>query len=77
MTLVRELILPPLHRRPGPQATVIAALRIEAEDDGFYLFRCDEAGAVVADTWHEDMKAAMEQAESEFGVRPSDWTTAE
>jgi hypothetical protein len=43
------------------------------EDDGFYLFYCDETGREQADTYHHSLDAAMQQAQFEFGVKQDEW----
>lgn len=43
------------------------------DDCGFYLFYCDETGNEQADTWHESLEQALDQAEFEFGVKPREW----
>jgi hypothetical protein len=39
-----------------------------------YLFRFSEDNR-IADTWHETMGDALNQAEWEFGVRADEWQT--
>jgi hypothetical protein len=46
-------------------------------DSGYYLFYLDERGEVQTDTWHEDIRSAMRQAEFEFGVKFIEWEKAE
>jgi hypothetical protein len=41
---------------------------------GYYLFHICADGQ-VADTWHESLDDALEQAEWEFGVQPQEWTS--
>jgi hypothetical protein len=42
-------------------------------EEGCYLFHlCDDGQ--VADTWHQNLDEAMNQAEWEFGVRQEEWT---
>lgn len=36
-------------------------------DSGVYLFYCDAEWTTITDTWHEDVEAAVDQAELEFG----------
>jgi hypothetical protein len=48
-----------------------AALAIAKDDEGtegVYLFYCDDCWNVVTDTWHEDVAAAISQANFEFGL---------
>jgi hypothetical protein len=41
-----------------------------------YLFHVSADGQ-VADTWHESVDEALDQAEWEFAVRPEEWTVPE
>jgi hypothetical protein len=43
-------------------------------DSGFYLLYYPETGHGT-DTWHQSLEDAMHQAEFEFNVKASDWTT--
>ena len=45
-------------------------------ETGCYLFHICGDG-LAADTWHETLEEAMEQAEWEFGVTPEEWTIVE
>lgn len=56
------------HVVGGGEVTEFAALAIAQypSDSGFYLFYCDERWEVVTDTYHESIRAAIEQAEFEF-----------
>lgn len=65
--------------RDGPIASIAEAafpssLTIEPADSGFFLFRLDEAGVCVADTWHLTLEDAKVQAEFEYAVSPDEWT---
>ena len=42
-------------------------------DTGFYLFYCGADGREMTDTLHDSIEKAQEQAEWEFGVKPSEW----
>ncbi len=44
----------------------LAIVRYE-HDEGVYLFYCDEEWNAVTDTYHDDIDAAVAQAEFEFG----------
>lgn len=59
----------PRGELPGFSALALARY---GEDDGVYLFYCDEAWNVVTDTYHDDLEGAVAQAEYEFG--PLDWS---
>jgi hypothetical protein len=56
------------HIVGGDEVTDFAALAIAQypSDSGFYLFYCDESWEVVTDTYHDSIRAAIEQAEFEF-----------
>jgi hypothetical protein len=64
-----------VSRRAGIVSLRIACYDDPAED-GVYLFSENEAGDVLADTWHEDVEDAFEQAEFEFGLTRSAWQAA-
>lgn len=49
------------------------ALRIEADEIGYFLFRLSELGDSVADTWHLTLDEAQSQAEFEYSVAAVDW----
>jgi hypothetical protein len=42
-------------------------------DDGYYLFYLDESGQEMTDTFHDDIRSAMDQADWEFEVKSSEW----
>ena len=46
----------------------VAIARYEDEPSGVYLFYCDRSWNVVTDTSHEDVAAAIAQANFEFGL---------
>ena len=50
-----------------------ATIEILEEGAGAFLFRLDERGVCLADTWHEDLAAAKAQAAFEFGIAEKDW----
>lgn len=52
-----------------------ASLAIEADDVGFFLYRLDEDGSCAADTWHLTLEEAKAQAEFEYAVAATDWTS--
>jgi hypothetical protein len=57
------------HVVGGVQVTEFAGLAIARYDsDGVYLFYCDPSWNVITDTWHEDVAAAIDQANFEFGL---------
>jgi hypothetical protein len=49
------------------------ALSIVVEDGAIYLWRLNEAGECIADTWHENVEAAKEQAEFEYEIDKGGW----
>lgn len=53
------------------------AVEIVEQDGAVYLLRFDQNGECVADTWHETIEAAKEQASFEFGVEERDWEDME
>ena len=55
----------------GAEVTDFAAVaiaRYDEEPTGVYLFYCDRSWNVITDTWHEDVDAAIHQANFEFGL---------
>jgi hypothetical protein len=59
------------HLVDGVEVSQFSALAICEYDDeptGVYLFYCDRSWSVVTDTWHEDVAAAVAQANFEFGL---------
>ena len=52
-------------------------LEIQALEDperGFLLVSSSNESAFNGDTWHESLELALQQAEHDFGVQPSEWT---
>ncbi|MFN7292137.1 MAG: hypothetical protein ACK5YR_21580 [Pirellula sp.] len=49
------------------------ALSIVSEDGSIYLWRLNEEGECVADTWHMTVDEAKRQAEFEFEIDRSGW----
>jgi hypothetical protein len=59
------------HVVAGAEVSTFAALAIARYDDdpnGVYLFYCDSNWNVITDTWHENVAAAVGQANFEFGL---------
>ena len=52
-----------------------AWVEIHEDGGGFFFMHFDESGDVIADTWHQSVNEAKEQAEFEFGILASDWKT--
>jgi hypothetical protein len=59
----------------GVDVGTAATLRIVQYDGapGFYLIHLDEEGREIADTYHDTIEDALEQAELEFAVKPQEW----
>jgi hypothetical protein len=51
------------------------SLSILSSENGFFLFRLDEHGECIADTWHNSVEEAQRQAEFEFEIDQTGWTT--
>ena len=58
------------------QIPVPAWVEIAEDDGGFFLMHYDEEGTCIADTWHQSLDEAKEQAEFEFGISASGWRTS-
>jgi hypothetical protein len=59
------------HVVGGVEVKEFAALAIaeyDGESQGVYLYYCDPSWNVITDTWHEDVAAALDQANFEFGL---------
>lgn len=54
----------------------VVHVRIEADDIGYYLFRFDSTGEMVADTWHQTEAQAKDQARFEYMIEDGDWRKA-
>ena len=51
---------------------MLRAVRLAGES-GVYLLRFDANGDEVADTLHDDLAQAMDQAQFEYGIDESTW----
>jgi hypothetical protein len=61
--------------RPFPPFTALEIVHTPGEA-GFYLMHeCSDG--IGTDTWHETLDDAMQQADFEFGVKPTDWGKTE
>jgi hypothetical protein len=58
-------------------ASRIVWVEIEPADGMYNLFYFDANGDCVADTCHETVKQAKEQAQFEFEIEESDWTAVD
>jgi hypothetical protein len=48
-------------------------VEISEEDGAYYLFHLDADGVCFADTWHQSLDEAKQQASFEFGIEPGEW----
>jgi hypothetical protein len=55
-------------------AGMVHRLVLEPQMDNWVLYRLDDAGGFVGDTWHGTLEDALAQAKKEFGVelKPND-----
>jgi len=51
-----------------PRAGMVHRLVLEPQMDNWVLYRLDDAGGFVGDTWHGTLEDALAQAKKEFGV---------
>jgi hypothetical protein len=86
LVTLKRVTLGPHHLRPGrTKHTIIdangvrdfapfVALKIASYSNevSCYLFHISEDGD-MADTWHESIEEALDQAEYEFGVQRTEW----
>lgn len=52
-------------------------VEIAEEDGAFYLLHLDSDGNCFADTWHQTLEEAKQQATFEFGITTDEWTDVE
>jgi hypothetical protein len=83
---IKRVLLGPHHLNPGRTKHSIAdgnsvrpfppfqSLEIAHDPDtkGYFLFHICADGQ-VADTWHDSLKGAIQQAEWELEVKPDEW----
>ena len=50
-----------------------AWVEIVQEAEGFYLLRYNSEGHFLADTWHQTLAEAKEQAQFEYYIEEKDW----
>ena len=62
----------PIEDLPTPEW-----VEISEEDGAYYLFHLDADGVCFADTWHQSLDEAKEQAAFEFGIESNDWAEVE
>lgn len=58
----------PVEELPAPEW-----VEISEEDGAFYLLHLDRDGVCFADTWHQSLDEAKQQAAFEFGITPDEW----
>lgn len=51
-----------------PSIGMVSRLVIEPQLDNWVLYRLDDCGGFVGDTWHGSLEDAVRQVEIEFGV---------
>ena len=51
-----------------PQQGMVHRLVLEQQHGNWVLYRLDDRGGFVGDTWHGSLDDAMHQAKREFGV---------
>lgn len=64
-----------LDGRAQKSALITGESRVEIvkEESGIFLYRLNDKGEIVADTWHLTVEEAKEQATFEYGVEDDDW----
>ena len=70
--ITRHLVWDAKAAAAVPIASPVTAEIVE-EGDAVFLLRLSEGGDCVADTWHENIAAAKEQAAFEYGIADEDW----
>jgi hypothetical protein len=55
----------------GPSQAL--AICYDPDTAAYFLFRCDDAWAVLADTWHQSLDEARAQGEFEYAGVNSTW----
>ena len=83
---VKQVLVPGLHKwvrrdsagqlqesvMPSPDYVVIETG--EQDKAGCMIYRFRDDGTCVGDTWHEDLAAAKNRAQYEYGLTESDWS---
>jgi hypothetical protein len=62
---------------PTPERDVVLSFVIEFDGPGYLLIVESTDGSVRGDTWHESIADAQAQAESSYGVSPSEWRSGQ
>ena len=55
-----------------PQQTMVYRLVIQEQLGSWVMYRLDDRGGFVGDTWHPTKKDALEEVKREFGLEVSD-----
>jgi hypothetical protein len=59
--------------RPTPVEDALVDFEIHKLEDGYILEWFSRNTGHHGDSWHETLEDALEQASTEFGVRPEEW----
>jgi hypothetical protein len=51
-----------------PQQTLVSRLVIQEQAGSWVMYRMDDSGGFVGDTWHPTKEDALAEAKKEFGV---------
>jgi hypothetical protein len=62
-----------VHSGPGGVLPTPAFVKIEQNEDGYFLLYFDAAGVGLTDTWHQSREDAQRQALFEFEIEASEW----
>jgi len=57
-----------------PQQALVYRLVIQKQLGSWVLYRLDDRGGFVGDTWHPSKRDALEEVKREFGLEVSDET---
>jgi len=55
-----------------PQQALVSRLVIQEQLGSWVLYRLDDRGGFVGDTWHPTKRDALEEVKREFGLEVSD-----
>ena len=61
--------------RPTPVKDALVDFEVNDVEDGYILAWSSRNTSHHGDSWHETLEDALEQASTEFGVRPEEWHT--
>lgn len=73
--LTKHTISDAKGKRDFPPFVELAIASYPGETSCYLFHVC--ADGQVADTWHQNIEEALNQAEWEFGVKPEEWMTLE